>query len=243
MTVGRSKRGRLLSIVVGLIAIIAVGAPAAASEIEFQSICRLVDGAALANRLPPAFLARILWQESRLRSDATSRAGAAGIAQFMPRTALEHGLLDPRQIAPATIQAARFLADLRVRFGNLGLAAAAYNAGAGRVANWLHGQSDLPAESRRYVASVTGYAAEQWRDSRSDHPIAGAPSCDQAIAELAGTIARPAATAPTQPAPRLAVVLAASTPRAAPAVVPESERAAHHLCEAIRTLGLKCTVY
>ena len=39
----------------------------------------MVDGAAAANRLPAAFLARILWQESRLRSEAISPAGAEGV--------------------------------------------------------------------------------------------------------------------------------------------------------------------
>jgi hypothetical protein len=44
----------------------------------------------------------------------------------MPKTASEHGLLDPHQVGPAIMHAARLLADLTARFGNDGLAASAY---------------------------------------------------------------------------------------------------------------------
>src|SRR3954451_1071374 len=92
-------------------------------------ICRMVDRAAAAHRLPAGFLTRVVWQESRFRSDARSRAGAEGVAQFMPGTAAERGLTDPTDPEQAIAHAASFLAELAVRFGNLGLAAAAYNAG------------------------------------------------------------------------------------------------------------------
>src|ERR1700675_3909296 len=120
-----------------LIAVNSVTAAAAATTdpaAQFRElICHVVDGEAAANRLPASFLARILWQESRLRIKATSPAGAEGVAQFMPRTAAEHGLADPREPAPAIAAAARLLVNLKIQLGNLGLAAAAYNAGTGRV--------------------------------------------------------------------------------------------------------------
>src|ERR1051325_492441 len=106
-----------------------------------QSICPIVDDAATSNRLPPGFLARVLWHESGFRSDATSPAGAEGIAQFMPKTAIERGLREPRNVAPAIMAAARLLAELKTRFGNFGLAAAAYNAGPARIARWTHAQT------------------------------------------------------------------------------------------------------
>jgi hypothetical protein len=154
------------AIAAALIAVNSVTAAAAATTdpaAQFRElICHMVDGEAAANRLPASFLARILWQESRLRIEATSPAGAEGVAQFMPRTAAEHGLADPREPAPAIAAAARLLADLKIQFGNLGLAAAAYNAGTGRVMKWLRRQSDLPAETRLYVAAVTGRPVEEW---------------------------------------------------------------------------------
>jgi hypothetical protein len=57
------------------------------------------------------------------------------------------------------------LAELRRRFGNLGAAAAAYNAGPARVAGWLRGEASLPAETRTYVRLVTARTAEEWATS------------------------------------------------------------------------------
>ena len=51
------------------------------------------------------------------------------------------------------------------RFGNLGLAAAAYNAGPGRVSAWLTNHRPLLAETRNYVALVTGWTADEWASS------------------------------------------------------------------------------
>src|SRR5205085_5637397 len=51
--------------------------------------------------------------------------------------------------------AAHLLAELRRRFGTLGNAAAAYNAGPARLEGWLHGQGDLPAVTHAYVRFVT----------------------------------------------------------------------------------------
>jgi hypothetical protein len=57
---------------------------------------------------------------------------------------------------------ARFLRELRDTFGNLGLAAAAYNGGSGRVQNWLARRSILPEETRNYVKTITGHEPETW---------------------------------------------------------------------------------
>ena len=57
---------------------------------------------------------------------------------------------------------ARYLCDLKARFGNIGLAAAAYNAGPERVAAWLSKHQPLPGETRSYVAIITGWTADEW---------------------------------------------------------------------------------
>jgi soluble lytic murein transglycosylase-like protein len=62
---------------------------------------------------------------------AVSRAGAQGVAQFMPATARWRCLADPFDSLEAIAQSAKLLRDLGREFGNLGLAAAAYNAGKG----------------------------------------------------------------------------------------------------------------
>src|SRR5262249_60074758 len=107
-----------------------------------QSICLMVESAAQANALPVDFFVRLIWQESRFRPGAIgprTRSGkhALGIAQFMPSTAAERNPFDPLNPIEALPKAAEFLKDLRNEFGNLGLAAAAYNAGPGRGRAWL----------------------------------------------------------------------------------------------------------
>jgi len=129
-----------------------------------ESVCPLLDEIALKAGIPPLFFARLIWQESRFRANAISPKGAQGIAQFMPGTARLRGLADPFEPKSALVASAAFLADLRAEFGNLGLAAAAYNAGPQRVRNWLNGDSaSLPAETRHYVATITGRLPGDWR--------------------------------------------------------------------------------
>jgi Transglycosylase SLT domain/SPOR domain len=132
-----------------------------------EAICLMIESAAQANDLPLEFFARVIWQESRFQSDAVgpvTRSGqrAQGIAQFMPGTASERGLLDPFNPVQALPKSAEFLAELRVQFGNLGLAAAAYNAGPRRVTEWLAGTGPMPSETRNYVATITGSSVEDW---------------------------------------------------------------------------------
>ncbi len=132
-------------------------------EPSSDEVCAALASAAQENHLPVAFLLRLIWQESRFDSHAVSRAGAQGVAQFMPQSAAEAGLdnpFDPIQALPAS---ARLLSSLQARFGNLGLAAAAYNAGPKRIHDWLTRGTRLPGETRDYVLKVTGRAPELWR--------------------------------------------------------------------------------
>lgn len=125
--------------------------------------CARIEAAAGGHDLPVAFLTRLIWRESRFRPQAVSHKGAQGIAQFMPTTAAERGLADPFDPAQAIPAAASLLADHRKQFGNLGLAAAAYNGGPQRVADWLSGSGGLPGETRRFVRLVTGRLPEDWK--------------------------------------------------------------------------------
>jgi soluble lytic murein transglycosylase-like protein len=123
----------------------------------------IVQAAAAAHNLPADFLAAVLKQESAFNPSSVSRVGALGIAQFMPGTAVRMKLRDPFDAEEAIPASARYLASLRSRFGNLGLAAAAYNAGPGRVSAWLSRGGKLPKETVDYVQAVTGRSAESWR--------------------------------------------------------------------------------
>ena len=134
-----------------------------------DNLCNTLFTSAQDNDLPIPFFANLLWQESRLRVDDVSKKGAQGIAQFMPKTAVETGLanpFDPMQAIPAS---ARFLQRLRLQFGNLGFVAAAYNAGAHRVIEWLERRADLPRETRDYVVRVTGLSVEAWKTTPIDN--------------------------------------------------------------------------
>ena len=128
-----------------------------------DEICRTLAQAAADNGLPEEFFTRLIWQESRFDPTAVSPAGAQGIAQFMPQTAAMRGLIDAFEPLQALRESASYLRELRTTFrGNLGLAAAAYNAGPGQVDAWLAGRGSLPFETQAYVRIVTGYAAEAW---------------------------------------------------------------------------------
>lgn len=133
-----------------------------AEESLHDAFCHALREAAENSEIPVPFFARLIWQESRFRSNEVSNAGARGVAQFMPETAAEVGLDDPFDPFKALPASAKLLRKLRDDFGNLGLAAAAYNAGTGRIQKWLARQSALPRETRDYVHIITGTKAEDW---------------------------------------------------------------------------------
>jgi hypothetical protein len=139
---------------------------AADRSVYAADVCRLLDENASRHGLPVNFLTRLIWRESIFDDQAVSPVGAEGIAQFMPGTARLRGLenaFDYRQALPAS---AEYLAFLRDRFGNLGLAAAAYNAGEDGTDRWLAGRRTLPDETEDYVLEITGHAASEWRDAK-----------------------------------------------------------------------------
>ena len=173
---------------------IRIGPPRALSR---SSMCNAVVSVARANDLPIPFFANLIWQESNFNVKSISRAGALGVAQFMPQTANEHGLINPFEPIHALHAAGKLLRRLQAQFGNLGLAAAAYNAGPGRVSNWMAKRGGLPGETRTYVIRITGRQAEQWtssefvRDPEASLMPAKAPCVEVAEAvEAQGRIVR-----------------------------------------------------
>ena len=107
--------------------------------------------------------------ESALRPTATSRAGAAGLWQFMIGTGKRYGLEvntlvdERRDPIKSSEAAAHYLSDLYDMFGDWGLAIAAYNCGEGNVQKALTRSGNqegadfwsiynrLPRETRGYV--------------------------------------------------------------------------------------------
>ena len=153
-----------------------------------KEICDALVEAALRNDLPAHFFIRLLYQESSFRPAAISSAGALGVAQFMPETASDRKLdnpFDPVQAIPAS---ARLLRDLYQKFGNLGLAAAAYNAGPKRVSDWRTNGGQLPQETQDYVKAITGWPAEAWTVPQAGSPAVKLPRtapCQETVGLLA----------------------------------------------------------
>ena len=130
-----------------------------------DDICHALEQSAAENALPVEFFARVIWQESRFDARAVSPKGAEG------DRAIHAGdrqlARSRRSVRSYGILAALggFLRELVDQFGNLGLTAAAYNAGPGRVSAWLTNHRPLSAETRNYVALVTGWTVDEWASS------------------------------------------------------------------------------
>lgn len=136
-----------------------------------NALCSHAAAVAAEHDLPAPFFANLIHQESGFRSYAISPAGAQGIAQFMPRVARAYGLENPFDPVHSMSVSAKFLRELVGQFGNLGLAAAAYNAGPRRVQDWMARRGKLPEETRNYVRNITGQPAERW--ARVNAPTEG----------------------------------------------------------------------
>lgn len=115
--------------------------------------------------IPGGVLHRLIKTESAFKSEVIngtrrSSAGALGIAQFMPKTAIAelgsvHAALNP---IIAIDGAGRYLKKQLAWTKNRGWvdAVAAYNAGAGTVNKWRAGERSLKQETINYVRLVLG---------------------------------------------------------------------------------------
>ncbi|MCY1398517.1 Soluble lytic murein transglycosylase [compost metagenome] len=130
-------------------------------------------------------------QESAFMEDARSSVGAAGLMQLMPATAKETArkfdipLASPRQVLDPdkNIQlGAAYLSQVHSQFnGNRVLASAAYNAGPGRVRQWLRGANHLSFdvwvesipfdETRQYVQNVLSYSVIYGHKLNAPQPL------------------------------------------------------------------------
>jgi soluble lytic murein transglycosylase len=128
--------------------------------------------------IPAAYVMAIMRSESAFLRDARSPAGALGLMQLLPATARESArriglklgsskeLFDPdTNIALGSTYLAQML---KIHDSNFAMAAAAYNAGPGRVRKWRRAQCTEPeiwidtipfTETRRYVRRAYFYAA------------------------------------------------------------------------------------
>lgn len=117
-----------------------------------QPFAEAVAEAAERHGLDPKLLHALVVTESAYRPDARSPVGAGGLTQLMPATALELGVRDRFDPVENLRGGADYLARQILRFGDLRLALAAYNAGPARVAR-LGRVPDI-AETQAYVVTV-----------------------------------------------------------------------------------------
>lgn len=162
------------------------------TEATAEQVCDTLHAAAEAHNLPTPFFIRLIWQESRFDRNAVSPVGAQGVAQFMPRVAAAMGLENPFDPIEALPMSAQLLRTLHNQFGNLGLAAAAYNAGPKRVIDWLTKRGQLPKETRDYVLHITGRPADEWRGTKTvvqiDTTVPRRAPCRSATADVLASV-------------------------------------------------------
>lgn len=121
------------------------------------SIDKAVEAAAKKYGVDKKLIMSVIKQESDFNPNSTSYVGAEGLMQLMPSTARELGVTNAYDIGQNVDGGTKYLKELLDMFGNTKLAVAAYNAGPGAVKNSGGNVSDLPNETKNYVAKVLGY--------------------------------------------------------------------------------------
>ena len=112
-----------------------------------------IDRVARENGVAPELIKAVALVESGFNPHAVSPKGAQGLMQLMPETAREYGVSDAfdplANLRAGTVHLSRLLDQFE---GDLVLALAAYNAGAGAVKR--HGGVPNYEETREYVRKV-----------------------------------------------------------------------------------------
>ena len=128
----------------------------------YEGYDRLIRRAAEAYELEPALVKAVIAAESNFDPRATSRKGAQGLMQLMPRTAAGLGVRDPYSPQDNVLGGARYLREMLDRYGDMSRALAAYNAGPTAVDRYR----GVPPyrETQKYVSRVLHYYRGYHRD-------------------------------------------------------------------------------
>src|SRR4029079_7980491 len=129
-------------------------------DLELEQAVRRV---AQQHRLQPALLLAVMRAESSFNPTAISKAGAVGLMQLIPETAIRHGVQNLYDTNDNITGGAKHLRYLLDRFhGNVRLAVAAYNAGERKVDRY--GQIPPYKETQDYVKKVLIYYRSYKKD-------------------------------------------------------------------------------
>ena len=155
-----------------------------ASKRRERTVLPLVSAASAEFDVPAAMILAVIRAESDFRADALSRAGAQGLMQLMPETFawLCEDLAEPHTADKITDPETNirfgtyYLSYLFERFGSWRVALAAYNAGEGRVAEWLTDPALASGGNLRRIpypetAAYVKKALQYYVDYLEDHPI------------------------------------------------------------------------
>ena len=138
-------------------------APTVRASVE--ELERAVTRAAQQHRLHPALLFAVMKAESSFNPIVVSKAGAVGLMQLVPETAMRHGVRNLYDTDENVAGGARHLRYLLDRFhGNTRLALAAYNAGERKVDRYK--QIPPYKETRHYVQKVISYYRDYRKEAR-----------------------------------------------------------------------------
>ena len=122
-----------------------------------------VSRAAQRHHVQPALLLAVMKAESSFNPTVVSKAGAVGLMQLIPETAIRHGVRNLYDTNENVIGGAKHLRYLLDRFnGNIRLALAAYNAGERKVDRY--GQIPPYKETQDYVKKVLVYYRSYKKD-------------------------------------------------------------------------------
>ena len=131
------------------------------ASVSDQELEEAVTHYAKEYRLSPALVMAVIKAESGFNPTVISKAGAVGLMQLIPETAIRHGVRNLYDTRDNIAGGARHLRYLLDRFhGNVRLALAAYNAGERKVDRYR--QIPPFKETRSYVKKVLAF----YRDYR-----------------------------------------------------------------------------
>lgn len=124
----------------------------------------LINQTARRYRMNRHLIHAVVQAESAYNPRAVSSKGAVGLMQLMPATARRYGVRDRRDPAQNLAGGVRYLRDLMLRFRNVRLALAAYNAGESAVRKYGNRIPPYP-ETRHYVRKVVRFYRQRRKSS------------------------------------------------------------------------------